>query len=147
MKHLRTFEKFDINLKKVVDINRSIMKNKSVTKLLKGITLLDDLIHLEFKNIGNLLHNKSGYKKIYDLSSELGVMKMILNNSKDEEVTYQDMIKYGVDENVILYLNDEDVKEYLKYDKRETKILDEEMKSIIDYFKGFADWKKKQTRK
>jgi len=148
MKRLQKFDDFSINeyydpnKHKALNLSREIFKKPGVKKFLHIMSILDDIVHLDFKNIRNTYKNKEGYQKISDAIAELGLAVKALDgeDGSTELTLFYDIQKYGIDVDGILdCLEDESVKKYLEGDKRGKAKLDQ-FQNTIDLLKRYRDW-------
>jgi len=133
----------------IINVTRKFFNKKTVNKIMNIISIIDDLVHLDFKNIKNTFKNKDGYEKSSKLASELGILLSIMKDEgddKDEMELFYDIRKYGFDVDMIInYLEDENVIKYLEIDKRLSKKLDEYKKGI-DFLKKYKNWNDKNNK-
>ena len=148
MKKLQKFDEFKVNeyynpaLHQAMNISRKLYSKPGFKKFLDIMSILDDIIHLDFKNLRNTYKNKEGYRKIADTIGELGMAAKALTgeDGSSELSLFYDIQKYGIDVNGILdCLEDESVKRYLDSDRRGKARL-EKLQDTIDLLKRYRDW-------
>jgi hypothetical protein len=72
MKKLQKFDEFRVNeyydpaKHKALNMARETFKKPGFKKFLHVMSILDDIVHLDFKNLRNTFKNKEGYQKISD---------------------------------------------------------------------------------
>jgi hypothetical protein len=145
MKRMQTFEEYDPTLHKTIDMNRSLIQNKTTQKIIHILSLIDDLVHFDLKTFKYEIKNKELLDKIAYLTSELTLaLKVYLESGtiSDEEI-FRDMDEYGFDvDNIIQLIEDPQVIDYLKIDKRGRKKYEEKFTNIIDFLRKYQMWKK-----
>ena len=142
MKHIKLFEEYDSNIHKGINATRKLFKNKTVNKILDIISIIDDIIHLDFKNIKNTFKNREGYEKASELAAELGLTLMAMGKEDDrtEIDLFYDIRKYGLNVDMMInYLDDEEVIKYLDNDRRYKKRLDE-YSEAINFLRKYKEW-------
>ena len=135
----------------LIDITRKLFKKKGYKKFVKVLSLIGDLVHLDFRSIKNVIKNKEGVDKGVKLATEIGLLLQVLKNEDIpwydydpnlEPELFDDIEQYGIDVNLILNtLEDPIFKTYLENDKRFKKGLEGKYKGIIELLKRFRDWK------
>lgn len=144
-KFIKTFEEYKPEIHAGINVIRDLNKSKFIKKALYIMSLIDDFVHLDFKNIKNTFKNKEGFRKLSDMLAELSGVIFILEQSKNssELELFYDMEEYGIDAKAIMdCLNDESVKKYLAIDKRADRALYEgKFKKAIDFLKRYSEWK------
>lgn len=143
MKYIKLFEEYDAKVHNALDMTRKAMNTKTSKNIMHVLSLLDDLIHLDFKNIKNTFRNKEGYRKGSDMFTELSIAISALKKEegRPELALFYDMKRYGINvDKIINLLNDNDVKRYLEKDRRGSRRLDS-LKDTIDLLKRFKRWK------
>jgi len=147
MKHLKLYEEYDPKKHQIINVTRNFFNKKSVNRIMNIISIIDDLVHLDFKNIKNTFKNKDGYEKASKLASELGILLTIMKDEGNDEMDlFYNIRRYGFDVDMIInYLEDENVIKYLSIDKRLAKKLDE-YKEGIDFLKKYKIWNDKNNQ-
>jgi len=138
MRKIKLFEEYSSDLHKGVDMARSFA-NTNVGRAINKIgSFIDDIIHFDFTLIPYSFKNKSGYKKLEDLVNELGILSLLVRKSNGD-LDFEDLYKYGLNDKVLLYIEDEDVQEYLRKD---IKLFDRIYKNkYLDLFTQYSNWK------
>jgi hypothetical protein len=125
---------------KVIGIMRKIGKNKFLKGILTIASIIEDIfVRGNLKAVKQTFVNKSGYNKLSELAMELAHLKYI--KSTDTELSFEDLAFYGLDPNIIGYLEDEDVIKYLQIDVHSKETF-EKMQDSIEFLKGYAEWAK-----
>jgi len=127
------------HLKKQIDFAKLMSKSKTINNIASVISVIDDLLRFDFKALKLNFTNREGFRLISAALNELGVLKVIFKN--DNEVSYEDIIKYDVDVDLILNnLNNPKSIEYINSDaKLKNKI--EELDYLIKYLEDYKEWK------
>ena len=141
MRNIKLFEEYKEDLHYDVQTYSKMTTPESVGgKLLKLSSFFSDLVNYNFSLIPHRMKNKTGYNKLSELISELDILTMILERTNGE-IDFEDMYKYGLRDEVLLYIEHDDVKEYLERDKKTfNKLYTHE---YLDIFHSYADWKRK----
>lgn len=133
-----TNESYNKNTHKAIALIRNLSKTKIFNKISKFLSIIDDLKRWDFKALKHSLKNKEGFKKLSELYSELKLIKEL--KDKDEDLTFQDLYRYGFDSKKILsLLEDEDVVEYFKHDLNIKNKVDE-LDYLIDFVKEYDEY-------
>jgi hypothetical protein len=143
MKYLKLYEDYDPNIHRAINMTKKSMSSNTSKKILHIISVIDDIIHLDFKNIKNSFKNKEGFRKTANLMMELGFVVKALEADKDrsELGLFYDLNNYEIDVDLILdYLKDENVIDYLKNDKRASTRMNK-YNDAIKFLKKFKEWK------
>jgi hypothetical protein len=149
MKNLILFEEYTYQNHKAVKLHHKMRSSKTLKKIMKTLSLIDDLVHFDFKNIKNTLKNKIGFGKASEMISELSMLVSIMKNENDfnELDLFYDIRRYGFDVDMILnYLDDEDVKKYIDSDKRFKKVLDGKYFESIEFLRKYKKWNDKNKK-
>ena len=143
MRYIKLFEEYDPKIHQGINMTRKLFKNKTVNKILDIISIIDDIVHLDFKNIKNTFKNKEGYKKASELAGELGLTLMAMgkeDKNREEMDLFYDIRKYGLNVDMMInYLDDEEVIKYLDNDRRYKKRLDE-YSEAINFLRKYKEW-------
>ena len=128
----------------------TLRKFNTSGKLAKVLSLIHDLVNLDFDAAKQSITNKEGFNKISYVLRELGLIGMILdriNNTackggsclRGLDITdlkkprFNELVEYGFDvDKIIEYLNDEDVLEYLNHDVK-LRVRMSELDSIVSF--------------
>jgi len=145
MKRLLLFEDYDIKKHNAHNIMRKMNDSPKTKNFLKILSLLDDVVHLDFKNIRNTFKNKEGFRKTSDLFVELSIAFQVLKDESEDRpefAIFYDIQKYQIDVDLILdYLEDENVKAYLSSDIRGQRRLTKKFADVIEFLKKYQNWK------
>lgn len=136
-------EEYDKNKHAAFDVMRKMHNSKGIQKFLHVMSLLDDFVHLDFKNIRNTYKNRAGYDKISDIVGELAIAMQVMKNEENrpEFALFYDMQKYKIDVNKILdALEDEGVKKYLETDARGRRRIVEDNADLIALLRRYKRW-------
>jgi len=149
MKYVKLFEEYDRKLDLAIKKSKDIMGTKAAKRVIKIVSIIDDLVHLDFKNIKNSFKNKEGFQKTSDLLIELGYVVNALkpvggvageNELEASLLLFYTLKNYNIDIDMILnYLENEDVINYLKSDKRASKRVDK-FEDAINFLKKYKNW-------
>lgn len=138
MRKIKLFEEYREDLHKYVNKARSFVNTNVGKSIVRIVSFIDDIIHFDFDMIPYSLKNKSGYNKLEELVNELGILKLLIRRTNGD-LDFEDMYKYGLNDKVLLYIEDEDVKEYLQKDiKLFNRLYTNE---YIDLFTKYSEWK------
>jgi len=136
-------EEYDPKKHDAFNIVRNLHSSSGTKKFLHIMSLLDDLVHLDFKNIRNTYKNRAGYDKVSDMVGELTLAMQVLKEEGDraEFALFYDMQRYEIDVDKILdTLEDEGVKKYLDSDVRGRKRIVEDNAELIALLKRYRKW-------
>lgn len=138
MRKIKLFEEYDRNLHKTIKLGKKFQDSNFGKKFNRIGSFIDDVIHLDFDVLIHSFKNKSAYNKLEKIINELSVLKLIMTKTNGD-VDFEDLYKYGIDDKVLLYINDEDVKEYLLKD---TKLFNRiYLNEYLDLFTDYSEWK------
>lgn len=146
-RYIKTFEEYDTKLHKALISSRAISKSKLVMSILTILSIIDDVLHMDIRNIKNTFKNRDGYKKAYALSSELSaliyIMKMSTGNRQD---LFYDVRRYGFDVDMILrYLKDDDFISYVENDRRFKSELGK-YDEVLSFLEDYREWENRNKR-
>lgn len=138
MRKIKLFEEYDRNLHKTIKLGKKFQDSNFGKKFNRIGSFIDDVIHLDFDVLIYRFKNKSTYNKLRKIINELSILKLIMTKTNGD-VDFEDLYKYGIDDKVLLYINDEDVKEYLMKD---TKLFNRiYLNEYLDLFTDYSEWK------
>ena len=142
MKNLKNFkemfEAYDEKLANELDAIRKIGEHKFIKKIGKIVSIIDDITRLDFKALKHSLKNKSGFDKLVKIFTELSLLSKIMKNN--DNVSFQDVFKYKFNsEEILKYLKDDDVIEYIKHDLKVKEKL-ETLNDLIKFLKDYNDY-------
>tara|TARA_R110000772_G_scaffold20466_2_gene56745 strand:+ start:58894 stop:59529 length:636 start_codon:yes stop_codon:yes gene_type:complete len=137
MRTIKLFEEYRETTHKAINTIRKGMDSSLMKGIIRIGSFIDDIIHLNFKAASHSIKNKSGYEKLSKLANELGTLKIIMNQS-DEDVDFDDFRQYGLNPDVLLYIEDEDVKEYFLNDPRSFNVV--YTYKYLEIFHEYAEW-------
>lgn len=143
MNHLKLFEEYKEDVHKVINMHRDARKSPTYKKIVNILSFIDDILHLDFKNIKNTYKNRKGYEITRELGGELvDVLTIMKKDPREQEVGYfYDFDRYGVNAKLILdYLEDEDFKKYIDIDRRGFKSI-EKYNDTIQLLRNYMEWK------
>ena len=141
MKHLKKFEAYSEQTDKELGMMSKLIDNGFVKSTAKILSILDDIIHLDFDLLPGHVTKKGKItrNKFKNLMITLGYMKHVLK--RDGEISIEDMQHYGIDSVNLDFLEDEDVKEYLIKDEKFNKRLFDKGGSYYDLVKLLQDFR------
>lgn len=138
MRYVKLFEEYKEDLKRNIDFARDFGNTNFMKSIDKIGSFIDDLIHFDFNLIPYSMKNKTGFEKIRKLMVELSVLKTVMKRGGDD-IDFEDLYRYGINDKVLLYLDDADVQDYLKKDPKLLNRLSTH--KYMDLFSDYADWK------
>ena len=137
MRKIKLFEEYNQDLHNRIESSRTVVNSKIGRGLKRILSYIDDIIHFDWNLIPYSIKNKSTFKKLEELVNELGILKVIIKRS-NEDLDFDDLKQYGVNPDVLLYIEDEDVKQYLQKDtKLFNRIYNHE---YLQMFNDYAEW-------
>ncbi len=129
MKHVN---EYNDNFKNKIDIYKKFQPSKLHHGMQRVVSVVDDILHLDFASLVHSFENREGFKKVVNLLSELSYLKMATDEEDFEDI---DIVKYDIDISLIIeLLEDSDVKRYLTVDKKVVKRM-EKYEELINWLK------------
>jgi len=131
------------NLQNTIKLTRKVFNSNTFQKFNKFMSILDDIAHLDIKNIRNTINNKDGFNKCLNLFVELTLVYMVLKDNTDSELSiFYHMQEYEIDVDKILnLLEDPQVIKYLDDDLRAKKRMNNKFTESIEFLKRYKNWK------
>tara|TARA_R110000772_G_scaffold43995_2_gene101250 strand:- start:7008 stop:7604 length:597 start_codon:yes stop_codon:yes gene_type:complete len=137
MRKIKLFEEYRNDLHTEIETNRRAFNDDVYKRVLRIGSFIKDIINFDFSLAMHSIKNKTGYDKLTKLIQELMVLNLIMKRS-GEDVDFDDLDQYGLDPDVLLYIEDEDVKEYLSKDpKLFNRIYTHK---YLEIFSDYAEW-------
>jgi len=149
-----TLKEYDEALGRHINVVRKMSPSEG--KLPKIMSLIHDLVNLDFKAAKHSITNKEGFIKISYLFRELNLIGLILNRINNnackggnclrglditdlKKPSFNELVEYGFDvDKIIKYLEDPDVLEYLENDAK-LRFRMGELDSIIMFLEELKD--------
>jgi hypothetical protein len=156
MKHIKTFEAVNKEtIKKAVGMQSSFLNSNILKVINKWGSVIDNIIHFDFKLIPYEFNNRETFNKITTLIIELSKIKTIIagikkiktpemeaefsNDNPVKEINFEDFEYYGIDHKIADILEDEEVLEYLMNDPKLARRL-QSMDELVQIFEDYKEW-------